>query len=37
MAMEEPEQNGHRCTICGRTFESEEDLNTHVKDLGIVW
>ena len=37
MAVEETEQPSHRCTICGRTFESEEQLNAHVKDLGVEW
>lgn len=37
MAMEQPDQADYRCTICGRTFDSEEELEAHVKDLGVVW
>lgn len=37
MAVEEQSAEEYRCTICGRTFDSEDDLQGHVEDLGIVW
>jgi hypothetical protein len=25
-----------RCKICGRTFDSEEQLRRHVREIGLV-
>lgn len=27
----------HVCQVCGRTFESEEELDKHVHDEGQLW
>lgn len=26
----------HRCSVCGRTFDTERDLQRHIEDQGIV-
>lgn len=27
----------NRCPVCGREFASEEELDDHVKDAGLLW
>jgi hypothetical protein len=26
-----------RCGVCGRTFESEDRLEHHLRDQGLLW
>jgi hypothetical protein len=37
MASKETTTADHRCTICGRTFETAEALDDHVKDICGDW
>jgi len=37
MSSETLETADYRCEICGQTFESEAELEEHVKDIGVIW
>lgn len=37
MAVEQQTEETHRCSICGQTFGSREELKQHVDDLDVVW
>lgn len=30
------EEEDHACTACGKSFESEAELERHVRDIGLV-
>ena len=29
-------ENGYRCEACGKEFDSEEELEAHVREVGLV-
>lgn len=31
-----PDDDGHTCDACGKSFDSEEELERHVHDVGLV-
>lgn len=31
------DDDAHRCSVCGETFESENAIERHLKDQGILW
>jgi hypothetical protein len=34
--VEEAETGGYQCGICGKEFDSEEELEKHIRRIGIV-
>jgi hypothetical protein len=33
---DEAETNEHTCEVCGRTFASAEELDQHVREVGLA-
>ena len=31
------ESESYRCRVCGREFASADELETHVRDAGLLW
>lgn len=34
--VEDAEAGGYQCGICGKEFDSKEDLEKHIRRIGIV-
>lgn len=35
--MNSPDDRPVRCRVCGRTLDSDDELESHLRDQGLLW